>query len=219
MSAGPIYNFSGEFAWASNFDESVLALEPDLIMQNVPVPTAPAWNTPEGHVEIARITAEVDGLVPRVIEEGLLMVPGVERPYQAWKTDDVKAAAYILGASTPAAAKKFGQPPTKKGGIVHDLRPGWVTGVAQSAMLYLERLKFSEERLAQLLKGTGFRLMVEGNNWNDTIWGAIWMAANAEANGLPGWGRDGNKVLRGLNWLGRLLMLVRAEHNCGMQRV
>lgn len=218
MSAGPIYNFAGEFAWASNFDESLLYLEPDPDIRNVPVPTVPKWNTPEGHAEIVRLTHETEGLDPVVIEEGLLVVRGVERPYQAWKTDDVKVAAYILGAPKPATAKKFGQPP-EKGGLVKDLRPGWVTGVAQSAMLYLLRLKFSDERLAGLLKGTGFRLMVEGNTWKDQIWGAIWVDPQLDTNGMPGWGRDNGKVLRGMNWLGRLLMLVRIEHNVGMPRV
>jgi predicted NAD-dependent protein-ADP-ribosyltransferase YbiA (DUF1768 family) len=86
-------------------------------------------------------------------------------------------------------------------------------------MLYLERLKFSIERLARMLAGTGFRLMVEGNTWNDQIWGAVWVGLQADARGLPGWGRNNGQVLRGHDWLGRLLMLVRAEHNCGLQQV
>lgn len=217
MSVGPIYRFSGEFAWASNFDETELHLEPDPTISNVMVPTTPAWNTPEGHAQIVKITASTEGLKPRVVEEGTLRVPGVERPFQAWKTDDVKAAAYMLGASSPAAAKRFGQP-MDKGGIVADLRPGWATGVAQSAMLYLTRLKYNSDDMHLKLGSTGYRLLVEGNNWDDTIWGAVWGQTPLEGAPMPPcWGRNNaGQELRGWNWLGRILNLVRAEHHVGM---
>jgi ribA/ribD-fused uncharacterized protein len=66
-----------------------------------------------------------------------------------------------------------------------------------ATMLTLLRTKFSaiNPELVQALKETGTATLIEGNTWGDRYWGCV------EENG--------NWV--GHNWLGKLLMQVRAE--------
>jgi predicted NAD-dependent protein-ADP-ribosyltransferase YbiA (DUF1768 family) len=217
MSAGPIYQFTREYAWASNFDETRLVLP----AVEVGPEFLPDWQTRDGLATIAKITEGTPGLVPCGLSaDGGLSVPGVERPFQASKTQDVEKAALILGAPTPHEAKKKGLSP-ERGGLVDDLRPGWTEDLlGQRAMLYLTGLKYQNERLMHLLIRTGYRLMVEGNNHRDTIWGAVW-ARPSEAHRVKGprWGSKADSTeeeLRGQNWLGRILMYQRAQFDMGL---
>ncbi len=56
-------------------------------------------------------------------------------------------------------------------------------------MIALLLIKFSDRRMAELLVATSTRTIIEGNNWDDTLWGYC----------------DG----RGRNLLGRILMNIR----------
>jgi predicted NAD-dependent protein-ADP-ribosyltransferase YbiA (DUF1768 family) len=96
---------------------------------------------------------------------------------------------------------------------------GWDDGLKQQVMLACLRAKFAPgSQLAEELRRTGYRMLVEGNTWGDRTWGAIWMSPQGAAAGAYGiWARDGGQVLAGENWLGRLLMLVRAELDCGVR--
>ena len=108
----------------------------------------------------------------------------VEHAFQASKTNDLDEKAKIRDADTPGKAKKLGQKVT--------LRDEWET-VKITAMRDLLRKKFIEDPLRSQLIETGDEELFEGNNWGDRFWGVD------IKNG------------RGENWLGKLLMGVRAE--------
>ncbi len=111
----------------------------------------------------------------------------LEHYYQAAKTLDPSARAAILCASTPGRAKRLGQHTP--------LRPHW-NEMRVNAMRALLRRKFADLTLAAHLLATGERPLVEGNTWHDNFWG-ICYCSRCDA--------------RGENWLGRLLMEIRAE--------
>lgn len=104
----------------------------------------------------------------------------VEHHYQAAKTDDPAWVAKILGATTPALAKKFGR--------LCPARSDWDSHKVP-VMRALLRIKFQIPALGDLLVMTGDAELVEGNWWGDIYWGQV--------NGI------------GENWLGRLLMETR----------
>jgi ribA/ribD-fused uncharacterized protein len=108
--------------------------------------------------------------------------PSVEHAYQGHKTTDPVSREMIRKAKTPGEAKKLGQCVT--------LRPDW-EDVKIDLMRTFLRKKFENPFLAPLLLKTGDAELVEGNTWNDTFWGVC---------------RG-----KGQNWLGKLLMEVRAE--------
>jgi ribA/ribD-fused uncharacterized protein len=109
--------------------------------------------------------------------------PSVEHAYQAAKTADKGEREIIRTAATPGKAKEFGRKVT--------LRPDWTEDIKINTMYMLLMCKFknSDDLTVQLLE-TEDRTLIEGNNWGDTYWGMV----------------DG----KGENWLGELLMLVRA---------
>lgn len=115
--------------------------------------------------------------------------PTVEHAFQAAKfaPQDVRRTT-IRVLATPGQAKRLcrrlGKPPDD-----------WEK-VKVRVMLDLLRKKFSEPHLASLLIGTGDALLVEGNTWGDTFWGAV----------------DG----KGKNMLGILLHIVRYQLKRGM---
>ena len=107
-----------------------------------------------------------------------------EAAYQAQKTLDLnerKKFAYM----NPSEAKKAGR---------HvKLRPDWES-VKYDYMLAICRAKFNQNKnLADKLIETGDQELIEGNDWNDRIWGKV----NGE----------------GQNLLGKILMQVRSEIN------
>jgi len=109
--------------------------------------------------------------------------PTVEHAYQAAKTLDVEDREKIRTSGPPAKAKKLGRK------VV--IRADWES-IKFDVMESLLRQKFAAgTELAQKLIGTGDGLLVEGNYWNDFVWGVC--------NGV------------GQNHLGRLLMEIRND--------
>lgn len=109
--------------------------------------------------------------------------PTVEHAYQAAKTLDLDERKAIAGVLTPSQAKRLGK-------TVH-LREDWEQ-VKIGIMASLLRQKFSKASLCgSWLLATGDAVLVEGNRWGDTFWGAC-----------------GGK---GQNHLGKLLMQLREE--------
>lgn len=221
MTAGPILEFQGEHRFLSNFDDGHhiwLGLS-----DTHGLPWQPRWLRDDRNDELLARAADA-GLLT---DDGAVRVRGVERPFQAFKTDDLEVAVAILAADTAGKAKRMGKPP-EKGGLVADLREGWATGVSREAMRWLLAHKFGDrpmpgepEGYGDRLLATGYRMLVEGNPWGDRTWGAIWVQASERNKSCgPRWSwapLNGGTAqeLRGENWLGRLLMLVRSELDCG----
>ena len=110
--------------------------------------------------------------------------PTVEHAYQAAKTLKEGERYRIRNARTPGEAKALGKKIT--------LRKDWDQKKLE-VMLFLLRAKFSNPRLRRALLGTGNLDIVEENLWGDGFWGVDIRTGQGE------------------NWLGRLLMQVRAE--------
>lgn len=116
------------------------------------------------------------------------LYPSVEHAYQAAKTlDTSKRWAFEFTNVTPGEAKKMGQ------ALV--LRPDW-EHVKRAVMFNLLISKFKDPKLRQLLLGTLFQHLEEGNTWGDTYWGVC--------------------KGRGKNHLGLLLMEVREKISQGL---
>gem|GEM_PF-603889 len=104
--------------------------------------------------------------------------PTAEHAYQACKTLNRKQHIKIAHASSPAEAKEMGQNVR--------IRPDWEDKKIDIMRAILE-VKFAHGSvLAEQLKATAPRELIEGNTWDDTFWGMC--------EGV------------GQNWLGRLLM-------------
>lgn len=116
--------------------------------------------------------------------------PTTEHAYQAAKTLNVAYRRRIRMSASPGHAKMLGQASAfKQHGIT--MRRDWET-VKYDVMIDLLRIKFrTHADLREKLLATGKAKLVEGNTWNDTVWGVC--------NGV------------GANNLGRSIMLVRAE--------
>jgi len=118
----------------------------------------------------------------RVQYEGITF-DTVEHAFQAAKTLDVGQRMLIAGEATPGKAKRAGRKVT--------LRGDW-EDIKYGVMRTLVALKFmSNPDLALRLLATDDRHLAEENGWNDQLWG--------QTNGV------------GRNWLGLILMEVRAE--------
>jgi|ERR1041384_52886 ribA/ribD-fused uncharacterized protein len=106
----------------------------------------------------------------------------VEHAYQAQKSLDPAIQKMIRDQPTPATAKKLARTVA--------LRPDWdAVKIPLMRTLLLE--KFSQEPERSVLLSTGDEELIEGNWWHDTFWGQCPLGT-------------------GENWLGRLLMEVRA---------
>jgi ribA/ribD-fused uncharacterized protein len=134
-----------------------------------------------------------------VIERRLY--PDVEHYFQCCKATSTGDFAWVLDAVTAAEAKKRGRQ--------IKCHPDWDAWKRQ-CMLNGVLAKFSQHPdLRDQLAATGGEVLVEGNTWGDTYWGAV-------AEGQRGWSL---KLLEttdeeiepfcGLNYLGRILMAVR----------
>jgi len=107
--------------------------------------------------------------------------PSVEHAYHAAKTDD-QSWRFLLLRGSPGEAKRIGRR--------LPLRHNW-EGMKIGVMRQLVTYKFTEhEALRRQLLATGDALLVEGNTHGDRFWGQV--------NGV------------GENWLGRILVDVRA---------
>lgn len=105
-----------------------------------------------------------------------------EHAFQAAKTLLVSERIHILGAVSPGEAKRLGRQVT--------LRPDWEE-IKIAVMTDLNRQKYADPALRNLLLSTGDASLVEGNHWGDTFWGVC--------NGV------------GKNHLGKILMRIRDE--------
>ena len=120
--------------------------------------------------------------------EGMLY-PTAEHAYQAAKSTDPKVRKAVRDLPTPSEAKRYGRRKVA-------LRLGW-DKMKLDVMREVLRSKFSDERMRRELLATGERELIEGNDWGDKYWGKV--------------GRTG------ANWLGRILMEVRAEAASGQR--
>jgi len=106
-----------------------------------------------------------------------------EHAYQAAKTLDPDERQQILNAPSPRKAKQLGMKVT--------LRPGW-DHMRVSVMRQVLYSKFANPELKQQLLDTGDATLTEGADWGDNFWGKV----------------DD----QGADWLGRLLMEIRATY-------
>lgn len=118
--------------------------------------------------------------------------PTVEHAYQAGKVLSPDIRERIRMLPTPADAKRFG----KRLGKTVPYRPAWNEAFKVALMRYLLWQKFTHSDLRQRLILTGDKVLVEGGNWHDCFFGCCRCS------------KCGGK---GLNWLGVLLMEIRAE--------
>jgi N-glycosidase YbiA len=127
---------------------------------------------------------------PATVEFEGLVYPDVEHAYQSAKTLDMAERRRIAALPTPAEAKKAGE--------ALKYRSDWLS-IKYDVMLECVRYKFTHHPdLAQKLLATGDAYLEEGNTWNDQIWGVY----------------QGH----GTNWLGKILMTIRAELRAGGQQ-
>ena len=114
--------------------------------------------------------------------EGIIY-PSNEHAFQAAKVINPVKRMEIAAAATPGQAKRMGRSV--------NLRHDWEQ-VKYNVMLEIVLAKFHQHSdLAEALLDTGDAELIEGNWWNDTTWGVC--------NGI------------GSNWLGKILMSVRAQ--------
>lgn len=127
------------------------------------------------------------GFLSNFSQHSVFYAPTAEHMYQSQKTLDPEEQNWVLASTSPGVAKKRGQQVT--------MRKDWEQ-IKLATMENIVYLKFAthDEIRAELLR-TGSMPLVEGNNWGDRFWGAVW---------------EDNRW-NGQNWLGRILMLVRSK--------
>lgn len=121
----------------------------------------------------------------RLTAEDGIDYPSVEHAYQAAKTNDTALRLEIARLASPGRAKRAGRQ--------LQLRPDW-EAVKLGMMRDLLRRKFdarTDPVMVRYLLRTGDSELIDGNPWGDRYWGVY----------------QG----QGENWLGFLLMGVRAE--------
>ena len=124
---------------------------------------------------------------PHPVEVDGDIYPTNEHAFQALKTDDPIERQKVRDAKTPASAKSLGKRVT--------LREGWDT-LRFQVMERVVRAKFDDHDLADKLRATGERELIELNTWRDATWGCI---------------RTKDGLWKGRNELGKILMRVRDE--------
>lgn len=117
-----------------------------------------------------------------------LTYPSVEAAFHAQKCADPAGREKYTRANNPVNAKRMGRGET--------LPEDWQTR-SLTAMERALRAKFAQPELAEMLRGTGDALLVEGNTWHDNRWGDC---SCPDCRGIPG-----------ENQLGNLLMSLRDE--------
>lgn len=144
-----------------------------------------------------------------IIDLGGRMFASSEHAYQATKTLDPVWQKDIQQARSPGSAKRLG--------AECPLRPGW-DDIKVDMMRLVLAAKFPERdtALTPKLLATGNRVLVEGNNWNDTFWGACWVPLWRVRLGEKSWAHAEHEdrttdYLAGDNRLGCLLMERRTE--------
>lgn len=119
-----------------------------------------------------------------------LLCPTVEHAFQACKTTDVHRRRAIAGVKNPGVAKAMGN--DRK---ATRLRVGW-DQLKFDLMYRLLKQKFAIPELRERLLATGEARLIEGNSWNDRVWGQCPLGT-------------------GRNMLGITLMRVREEIRSG----
>ncbi len=120
---------------------------------------------------------------PAVVFFDGIEYPTTEHAFQAAKTLDFHKRYEVSRLGTPGKAKRSGRQ--------LKLRPDW-NNIREQVMMELVILKFVNWRgLREKLLATGTAELIEGNSWGDTHWGVC--------------------KGKGLNHLGRILMLVRDQ--------
>ncbi len=115
--------------------------------------------------------------------------PTVEHAFQAAKTLDYDVRRSIRNVASPTTAKRMGRKLKR--------REDWFD-MSLVVMEQLVREKFTRyPELRDSLLATADAELIEGNNWNDRFYGAIWDTTKNE------W--------VGENHLGKILMKVREE--------
>jgi ribA/ribD-fused uncharacterized protein len=114
-----------------------------------------------------------------------------EAAYQAQKTLDPLKRESISRYYDPWAAKRAGS-------NLPDLRVDWEE-VKNEVMLEVLDLKFEIPELGEMLRGTGYAVLIEGNRHHDNHFGVCYCNTS----------RCKGKV--GINMLGKLLMLIRGR--------
>lgn len=130
------------------------------------------------------------------------LMPTAEHAYQACKARTGEQAHWVLDSSTPELAKSRGRQV--------DAHPDWELR-KKTIMLKVLMAKFADDRMRTLLVATGDAVLIEGNTWGDTYWGAVQpgnLRRLSDRENLPQL-VNGNGVWYGHNWLGRELMMVR----------
>lgn len=118
-----------------------------------------------------------------------IIYPTVEHAYQASKTNVPSERAHVLASADARIAKRRGRHVT--------MSDGWERTKVGLMLILLQR-KFQDSDLKAKLLATGDADLVEGNNWHDNFWGDCRCKVRPLCK-APG-----------ENWLGRLLMQVRA---------
>lgn len=114
----------------------------------------------------------------------------VEQGFVYFKSRDPKVREAVLACADPYECKAIGRTP----GV---MREDW-DQIKFMIMAELVRRKFAQhEDLMKKLLNTGDRYLVEGNTWDDNIWGDC-ICANC-------------RHIPGQNMLGQILMGLRAE--------
>lgn len=128
--------------------------------------------------------AFLSNFYPIGIEVEMIQYPSLEHAFQASKTTKHDERMWILRSATPGIAKHRGRRVT--------LRPYWEeTKVAVMRGLLEQKFGDKNPELQRRLLATMPAELIEGNTWRDTFWGVC--------GGV------------GHNWLGRLLMEIRAD--------
>lgn len=111
-----------------------------------------------------------------------------EHAYQYMKCADDDGRNAILSCRTPGQAKRMGKKVIAK--------EGW-DNIKVDEMRSILTAKFKIPELSIMLLGTGYKKLIEGNNWGDKFWGVC----------------DGV----GKNMLGEILMEIRHNIRYGKQ--
>lgn len=112
--------------------------------------------------------------------------PTVEHAYAASKSLDLDFRNQIAALNADQAGK------AKRMGRNIQLRPGW-DEIKIPLMYQFLQQKFDQQPFENLLLVTGNAYLMEGNYWHDKFWGCTFE----------------DECWTGLNWLGRLLMMIR----------
>lgn len=124
---------------------------------------------------------------PSEITRNGISYPTAEHFFQAHKAIDIENHFYIAGLKTPNEAKRVGRRV--------ELRESWEIEKYHIMHVAVTLKFFQNSYLGDMLLETGDAMLLEGNTWNDTVWGVIW--------------DDSTGAWIGRNHLGDILMDVR----------